>query len=199
MIPTNILNIFTKQVPSFLIIVTGFIAAIIFVRLSKKGWSELSKIIINRITKILIASIIPMLTKIYLFILATLSFLSKLIIKFNIYISQKDFLILSLPAIFSLGILILLSVVILFIESERFVSLSKEIENFEDWRKIAIKIFDNIPFILAIILAYSAILLAIFPTDITLINTISIIIQIYIFIIALDIGFFVLAKSVVID
>jgi hypothetical protein len=77
-------------------------------------------------------------------------------------------------------------------ESERFVSpLIKEIENvnINNLEKIAIKLLDVTPFILSISLVYSILFLAIFPTSMTLINTILIISQVYLYIIIFDIIF----------
>ena len=73
--------------------------------------------------------------------------------------------------------------------------LTKEIEsiNINNLGKVAIKILDIVSFILSIILVYSILLLAIFPINMTLINTILIISQVYLYIIAFDIIFSILA------
>ncbi len=152
--PINLLSTFTEQAPFLLIITALYIITTIYIRLSKKEVSKISTYIIRGISKILIVSIIPMLAIIYSSIITAT---------------------LSLSAIISLGVSILLGMAILFMESERFISpLTKEIENLSinNWEKIAIKLLDIIQFILSIILVYSILFLAIYPTNMTLINTI---------------------------
>jgi hypothetical protein len=79
---------------------------------------------------------------------------------------------------------------ILFMEGERFeLQLIKEVENtnINNLEKIGIKVLDATSFILSIILVYSILLLAIFPINMTLINTIMNISQLYILIIVFNI------------
>ena len=173
--PINLLNTFTKQAHFFLIITALYIIAIIYIRLSKKEACKLSTYIIRGISRILIVSVIPMLAIVYSSIITAT---------------------LSLSAIISFNIFILLGIAILFMESERFASpLTKEIENLNinNWKKIVIKLLDVVQFILSIILVYSILFLAIYPTNMILINTILVIPQVYMYIIAFDTIFFILA------
>jgi hypothetical protein len=173
--PINLLNTFTKQVSFLLIITALYIITTIYIRLSKKEVSKISTYIIRGISKILIVSIIPMLAIVYSSIITAT---------------------LSLFAIISLNVSILLGIAILFMESERFVSpLTKEIENLNinNWKKIAIKLLDIVQFILSIILVYSILFLTIYPTNMILINTILVIPQVYLFMITFDMIFSILA------
>ncbi len=173
--PINLLNTFTKQVSFLLIITALYIITTIYIRLSKKEVSKISTYIIRGISKILIVSIIPMLAIVYSSIITAT---------------------LSLFAIISLNVSILLGIAILFMESERFVSpLTKEIENLNinNWEKIAIKLLDIVQFILSIILVYSILFLTIYPTNMILINMILVIPQVYLFMITFDMIFSILA------
>jgi len=192
----SLLNTFTEQAPLFLIVITLYIIATIFVKISKKGISEISNYIIRGISRILIVSLIPILITVYSSIMAAISFVSSSATITNINITGTANSLLSLSAIISLGVSIILGIAILFMESERFVSpLIKEIKNvnINNLKKIAIKLLDFVPFILSIALVYSILFLAIFPTNMTLINTILIISQVYLYIIAFDIIFSILA------
>ena len=189
MIPTNILNIFINQEPFFLFTVTIVIIAILLIKLL---WSELSNIfafIMKWEAKILIVSIILILMTLYSSVISATSFVSSLTNIANIHISGTTNSLLLLTAVISLGVSALLGIILLFIEGERILSPTlKEIDNIEinNLGKIAIKLLSIASFILAIILAYSILFLAMFPTNITLINTIPIIAQIYILIVASD-------------
>ena len=192
----SLLNTFTEQAPLFLIVITLYIIATIFVKISKKGISEISNYIIRGISRILIVSLIPILITVYSSIMAAISFVSSSATITNINITGTANSLLSLSAIISLGVSIILGIAILFMESERFVSpLIKEIKNvnINNLKKIAIKLLDFVPFILSIALVYSILFLAIFPTNMILINTILIISQVYLYIIAFDIIFSILA------
>ena len=192
----SLLNTFTEQAPLFLIVTTLYIIATIFVKISKKGISKISNYIIRGISKILVVSLIPILITVYSSIMAAISFVSSSATITNINITGTANSLLSLSAIISLGVSIILGIAILFMESERFVSpLIKEIENtnINNLEKIAIKLLDIVPFILSIALVYSILFLAIFPTNMTLINTILIISQVYLYIITFDIIFSILA------
>jgi len=202
MIPTNILNIFINQGPFLLFAVTIVIIAILLLRLF---WSELSNIfafIMKWEAKILIVSIILILMTVYSSVISVTSFVSPLTIITNIHISGTAISLLSASAVIGLSISALLGIVILFIEGERILSPTlKEIENINinNLGKIAIKLLSIASFILAIILTYSTIFLAMFPTNITLINIIPLIAQIYILIVAFDMmaNILVLFSSVV--
>jgi hypothetical protein len=182
----NLLNTFTEQAPFLLIITALYIITIIYIKVLKKEIYKLSTYIIRGISKILIVSIIPTLIIIYYSIIAATSFVSSSVTSSS----------LSLLAIISLNVSILLGIVILFMESERFISsLTKEIENLNinNWEKITIKLLNVIQFILSIILIYSILFLAIYPTNIILINIILIISQVYLFMIIFDMIFSILA------
>ena len=186
----SLLNTFTEQAPLFLIAITAYIIAVIIIRVLKKRVSQISAYIMKGLAKMLMVSTIPMLITIYSSAIVVNSFVSSLSNITNVQMPGATNLLLSLPAIFSLGISIILGVAILFMESERFVSpLIKEIENtnINNLGKVAIKLLDIVPFILSITLVYSILFLAIFPTNMTLINTIISIPQIYLYIIAFDI------------
>ena len=192
----SLLNTFIEQAPLFLIVTTLYIIATIFVKISKREMSKISNYIIKGISKILIVSLVPILITVYSSIIAAISFVSSSTTITNINITGTANSLLLLSAIISLGVSIILGIAILFIESERFVSpLIKEIENtnINNLGKVAIKILDIASFILSIILVYSILFLAIFPTNMTLINTIIAIPQIYLFIIVFDIIFSILA------
>jgi len=187
--PLNILNTFVGQAPLFLIAITAYIISAIIIRILKKNISQISAYIMKGLAKMLIVSTIPLLITIYSSTIAVNSFVSSLTNVTNVQIPGATNLLLSLPTVFSLGVSIILGIAILFMESERFVSpLIKEIQNanINNLEKAAIKILDIASFILSIILVYSILLLAIFPTNITLINTLIGIPQIYIFIIVFD-------------
>ena len=191
----SLLNTFIEQAPLFLIVTTLYIIATIFVKISKREMSKISNYIIKGISKILIVSLVPILITVYSSIIAAISFVSSSTTITNINITGTANSLLSLSAIISLSISIILGIVILFIESERFISpLTKEIENtnINNLGKVAIKILDIASFILSIALVYSTLFLAIFPTNMTLINTIITIPQIYLFIIVFDIIFSIL-------
>jgi hypothetical protein len=194
----NLLNTFTEQAPIFLVITTIYIIATIFIKVSKKEISAVSSFIIGGIAKLLIVSLIPTLIAVYSSIMAAMSFVSSSTTITNIQISGTTSSLLSLSAIISLGASIILGIAILFMESERFVSpLIKEIEslNVNNLGKIAIKLLNIVPFILSIILIYSILSLAIYPTNMTLINTILIISQVYLYIIIFDIAFSILVAA----
>jgi len=190
--PLDILNTFTGQAPIFLIAITAYIISAIIIRILKKNISQISAYIMKGLTKVLIVSTIPLLITIYSSAIAVKSFISSLSNVTNVQIPGAINLLSSLPAIFSLGVSIILGIAILSMESERFVSpLTKEIEsaNINNLGKVAIKILDIASFILSIILVYSILLLAIFPTNMTLINILISIPQIYLFVIVFDISF----------
>jgi hypothetical protein len=192
----SLLDTFTKQAPLFLIVTTAYIISAIIIRVLKKNISSISAYIMKGLAKVLMVSTIPMLITIYSSAIVVNSFVSSLSNITNVQMPGATNLLLSLPAIFSLGVSIILGVAILFMESERFVSpLTKEIENvnINNLEKIAIKLLDIVPFILSIALVYSILFLAIFPTNMTLINTILIISQVYLYIIVFDIIFSILA------
>jgi len=192
----SLLNTFIEQAPLFLIVTTLYIIATIFVKISKREMSKISNYIIRGISRILIVSLVPILITIYSSIIAAISFVSSSTTITNINITGTANSLLSLSAIISLGVSIILGIAILFIESERFISpLTKEIENtnINNLGKVAIKLLDIASFVLSIALVYSTLFLAIFPTNMTLINTIIAIPQIYLFIIVFDIIFSILA------
>lgn len=188
MIPLNIFNVSIKDIFLILIIITFYIIATIITRILKTSITEISKLIIKGLVRLFIVSTVPILLSAYSFIITTASFVSQLTTITNIHIIGTS--LLSLLAIIILSISIILGIAILFIESERFISpLSKEIEdiNLNNLEKIAIKLLDIVPFILAIIIIYGILFLAIYPTNMTLINIILNILQVYIFIIIIDI------------
>jgi len=183
----SLLNTFTEQAPLFLIVITIYIIITIIMRISKKEVSKISNFIINGIVRLLIVLTIPTLITIYSSMIAINNIT-------NIYIFGTVNSLSSLSAIISLGVSIILGIAILFMESERFVSpLIVENVNINNLGKVAIKLLDIIPFILSIVLIYSILFLVIFPTNIILISTIFIISQVYLYIIAFDIIFFILA------
>jgi len=192
----SLLDTFTEQAPIFLIAITAYIISAIVIRILKKDISQISAYIMKGLAKVLMVSTIPLLITIYSSAIVVNSFVSSLSNITSIQMPGATNLLLSLPTIFSLGVSIILGIAILFMESERFVSpLTKEIEsiNINNLGKVAIKILDIVSFILSIILVYSILLLAIFPINMTLINTILIISQVYLYIIAFDIIFSILA------
>ena len=189
--PLSLLNTLTEQVYLLLILITAYIISVIINRVSKK---EISKIIINFIAMgmagSLVVSTILMLITIYSYTAIVNSFVSSLANITSIHISETVSSLLSSLATTSLGASIILGIAILFIESERFASpLIKEIKNLNinNLEKVAIKLLDIVPFILSIIVVYSILFLAIFPTNMVLINTIIDTSQLYIYIIAFDI------------
>jgi len=183
----NILNTFTEQTPLFLILITAYIISAIIIRVSKKEVSKISNFIINGIVRLLIVSTIPMLIAIYSSMIAINNIT-------NIHIFGTVNSLSSLSVIFSLGISIILGIAILFMESERFVSpLIVENININNLGKIAIKLLDIVPFILSIILIYSILFLAIYPTSMVLIDTILSISELYLFIIVFDVIFSIIA------
>jgi len=191
-----LVDIITKQAPFLLIATTGYIITIIIIKILRKDLSELYKFLIKGLAEMLIAATIPMLIEIYNIIILALSSTSSLTTITHIPLFQSNIAILSLPALFSLSILTLLGIVLLFMESERFLSLPlKEMGELN----IITKVISIISFILTIILIYSILFLVIFPTNITLINTIVNISQAYLFVIVFDIFFNVLANTVVIN
>jgi hypothetical protein len=186
----DILNTFTEQIYLFLILITDYIIGVIIIKVSKKGISKIINFIARGVAGYLAVSTISMLITIYSYIVVVNSFVSSLANIVNIHISGTVSSLLLSLAITSLGASILLGIAILFMESERFVSpLIKEIENanINNLGKTAIRLLDIALFILSIILVYSILLLAIFPTNMTLINTIINISQLYIYIITFNI------------
>jgi len=186
----DILSTFTKVAPFFLIPITAYIINIIIMRISKEEISKAYNYIIKRMVEFFIVSIVQALITLYSSTIIVNSFVSSLTNITNIYILEAINPSLSLSAIISLSVSIILGIAILSIESERFVSpLIKEIENINinNLGKVAIKLLDIISFILSVILVYSILLLAIFPTNITLISTIIDISQLYIYILIFDI------------
>ena len=183
----SLLNTFTEQAPLFLIVITAYVISAIIIRISKKEVSKISNFIINGIVRLLIVSTIPMLIAIYSSMIAINNIT-------NIHIFGTVNSLSSLSVIFSLGISIILGIAILFMESERFVSpLIVENVNINNLGKIAIKLLDIVPFILSIILIYSILFLAIYPTSMVLIDTILSISQLYLFIIVFDVIFSIIA------
>ena len=190
----NLLNIYIKQVPFLLIIMTLYIISTIFIRISKKKISEISTYIMEGMTKILVVSSISSLISVYYYVTNAISFISSLTTITNTNIAGTINPLLSLSAIISLGASIILGIVILWIESKRFIlPLKIENENINNLVKNAIKLLNIISFILSIVLVYSISFLAIFPTDMTLINITMIISQVYIYIIIFDIIFSIIA------
>jgi hypothetical protein len=160
----DISNIFIKQAYLFLILLAVYIINVIIIRVLKKEMSKAYSYIIKGIIRLIIVSVIPALIIIY----------SSIIVTTNIL------------AIFSF----IISIIILLMESERFVSpLIKEVENanINNLGKVAINLLDIVPFILSIILTYSTLFLVIYPTNMTLINVIINISQLYLYIIVFDI------------
>ena len=195
--PLDMLNTFVGQALLFLIVTTAYIISAIVIRILKKNISQISSYIMNGLAKILIVLTIPLLITIYSSAIAVNSFVSSLSNITNINIAGAANLLLSLPAIFSLGVSIILGIAILFMESERFVSpLTKEIQNanINNLEKVAMKILDIASFVLSIILVYSILLLAIFPANMILINTLIAIPQIYLYIIVFDIIFSIIVS-----
>jgi len=183
----SLLNTFTEQAPLFLIVITAYVISAIIIRISKKEVSKISNFIINGIVRLLIVSTIPMLIAIYSSMIAINNIT-------NIHIFGTVNSLSSLSVIFSLGISIILGIAILFMESERFVSpLIVENININNLGKIAIKLLDIVPFILSIILIYSILFLAIYPTSMVLIDTILSISELYLFIIVFDVIFSIIA------
>jgi len=178
--PLDILNTFTKVAPFFLIPITAYIISTIITRVLKKEVSKAYNYIIKRTAELYIVSIIPVFITIY----------SSITNITNIYILETINPLSSLLAIISFFASITLGIAILSMESERFVSpLIKEIENMNinNLGKVVIKLLDIISFILSIILVYSILLLTIFPTNVTLINIITNIPRVYLYIIIFDI------------
>jgi len=195
--PLDMLNTFVGQALLFLIVTTAYIISAIVIRILKKNISQISSYIMNGLAKVLIVLTIPLLITIYSSAIAVNSFVSSLSNITNINIAGAANLLLSLPAIFSLGVSIILGIAILFMESERFVSpLTKEIQNanINNLEKVAMKILDIASFVLSIILVYSILLLAIFPANMILINTLIAIPQIYLYIIVFDIIFSIIVS-----
>jgi hypothetical protein len=191
--PLDLLNMFTEQVPIFLVMTTLYIISIIVVRVLKKELSQISTYLVRGIAKIFIVSIIPILISTYSSIITATSFVSSLTTITNIQISEPTGSLLLL-AIISLGISILLGMAILFIESERFMSpLKIENLNINNLGKIAIKLLNIVPFILSMILVYSILFLAMYPTNMTLIGIILSVSEVYLYIIVFDIIFSTLA------
>jgi hypothetical protein len=185
----NLLDSYRIVSIGFLFMITFYII-IISIKILEKGSFKIFDSFARGFARILIVSVISILITIYSIIITTTSFISSLTTITNIQISGNTSLSLSLIVIISLSILVLLGIAILFMESERFVSpLTKEIENLNinNLGKIAIKLLDIAPFILSIILAYSILFLVIYPTNMTLINTILSISQVYLYIIIFDI------------
>jgi len=178
--PLDILNTFIKVIPFFLIPITAYIISTIITRVLKKEVSKAYNYIIKRTAELYIVSIIPVFITIY----------SSITNITNIYILETINPLSSLLAIISFFASITLGIAILSMESERFVSpLIKEIENMNinNLGKVVIKLLDIISFILSIILVYSILLLTIFPTNVTLINIITNIPRVYLYIIIFDI------------
>jgi len=195
--PLDMLNTFVGQALLFLIVTTAYIISAIVIRILKKNISQISSYIMKGLAKVLIVLTIPLLITIYSSAIAVNSFVSSLSNITNINIAGAANLLLSLPAIFSLGVSIILGIAILFMESERFVSpLTKEIQNanINNLEKVAMKILDIASFVLSIILVYSILLLAIFPANMILINTLIAIPQIYLYIIVFDIIFSIIVS-----
>ena len=189
--PLDLLNIVTKQVPFLLIITTLYIISTIFIRILAKKISEIFTYTIEGLTKIFIVSSISSLIDIYYHVVNITSFASSLN---NIQIFEATSSSLSLLAIISLSAPIILGIIILFMESKRFISpLIIENTNINNLEKIAIKLLNIISFVLSITLIYSVLFLAIFPTSMALINIIMIISQVYLYIIMFDIIFSIIA------
>jgi len=183
MILLSLLDTFIKQIYLLLILATVYIISVIITRILKKKEPRVYYYIVREIAKLLIVSVIPVLITLYSSIITITNIA-------NIHISETVNLLLSLSAIISLGVSIILGIAILFMEGERFESqLIKEVENtnINNLEKIGIKLLDATSFILSIILVYSILLLAIFPTNTTLINAIMAIPQIYLYIIVFNI------------
>ena len=158
--PIDLFSIFTQQVPFFLIMITIYIIATIFIKVSKKDISKESSLLMYGIAKILIVLIIPMLLLTYLY-----------------------------------APVIILGIAILFMESgkSKISLLAKDIESINNTTvgKITTKLLEILPLALSIVLVYSILFLAMFPVNITLINIILNVIQIYLIVIIMEISFYV--------